>query len=191
MAKEENIILPVLALGGLLLLFSGNGSDSVPIVVPKPGTPYTPTDFIKRYWKEAQQSQTDTTIPALFTITQGGLESNWGNSAPGYNFFGIKSSSAWKGATQLLWTTEVVNGKTVKVQQLFRAYPSARDGFKDHGIFFIVNPRYKEALKHVRDPLLFAKDVAAAGYATDPNYYDKLSASMKLVTKLLQSNGLI
>ncbi len=191
MAKEENIILPILALGGILLLFTGNGSNSVPVIVSPPGTPLTPTDFIKRYWKEAQLSQTTTTIPALFTITQAGLESSWGNHAPGNNFFGIKASQAWKGATQLLDTTEVENGKTVHIKALFRAYPNAHEGFIDHGRFFIDNSRYKTALKYVSDPLLFAKEVAAAGYATDPQYYDKISSAMKLVVKLLQSNKLI
>lgn len=167
---------------------SNNSGNTVPV---DPSVPLTPTDFLKRYWSQAQSSQAATTIPALFTITQGGLESGWGNHAPGYNFFGIKASSAWKGATQLLDTTEVINGQTVKVKALFRAYPNAKESFIDHGRFFIDNSRYKTALKYTSDPVAFAREVAAAGYATDPNYFDKLDTSMRLVMKLLVSNKLV
>lgn len=190
MAKEENIILPVAAGIGLLLLFSGG--DRTPVYsVPRPGSKLTPTQFLKLYWNEAKASQAATTIPALFTITQAGLESNWGNSAPRYNFFGIKDSAAWTGATQLLPTIEVLNGIPTHVLARFRAYPSARAGFIDHGRFFIDNKRYANALPYVNDPLIFAQKIAADGYATDPDYYNKIKTSMRLVVQLLQSNKLI
>lgn len=191
MAKEENIILPVAAGLGLLLIFSAGSDNKVPPAAPGPGSPTAPTDFIRKYWNDALISQQTTTIPALFTITQGGLESGWGKRAPQYNFFGIKDSAAWQGATQLLWTHEYINGVYTAVQAKFRAYPSARAAFIDHGKFFIDNKRYHDALQYVNDNIKFARAIAAAGYATDPHYADKLIASMKIVVQVLQAHGMI
>lgn len=188
MAKEENIILPVVAGLGILLLFSG-GDNQSPVIVPVPGT--TPTNFIKKYWGQALDSQRSTTIPALATITQAGLESGWGKFAPKHNYFGIKASQGWTGPTQLLDTTEYYNGQPVKIKALFRAYPSAAAGFADHGRFFLVNPRYKTALQYRDNNIQFVKEIAKAGYATDPKYADKMIQAMKLVVIILQNEGLI
>jgi|GEM_PF-3337585 flagellum-specific peptidoglycan hydrolase FlgJ len=66
----------------------------------------SPTDFVNTYYPFAVQSEADTGVPALFTIAQAGLESGWGKSAPGFNFFGAKAGSSWKGATQMELTWE-------------------------------------------------------------------------------------
>lgn len=190
MSKEENIILPVVAGLGLLLLFSGPDLEPPPYH-PPPVLPKTPTDFIRKYWEEALRSQQATTIPALFTITQAGFESGWGKSAPRFNFFGIKDSATWKGETQILPTREYINGRWVNTTATFRAYPDARSSFVDHGIFFIVNPRYKNALQFTNDNIKFARAISAAGYATDPNYADHLIDAMKIVVQVLQHYRLI
>lgn len=190
MAKEENIILPVAVGLGILLLFSRNGPEPLKND-PGPGSLTTPTDFIKKYWDEALFSQQATGIPALFTITQAGLESGWGRYAPKHNYFGVKASKGWEGATQILDTTEYYNGQYVKIKAAFRAYPSARAGFIDHGKFFLENPRYKPALPYRNDNLKFAKAITAAGYATDPQYEQKLIAAMKIVVQVLQRHGMI
>lgn len=195
MAKEENIILPAAGLLGLVILFSAGGDNKPPPYVPGPGTEITPTQFIKRYWNDALYAQKVTTIPALVTITQGGIESGWGNHAPGNNFFGIKAGSTWTGPRQLLDTTEYINGKLVHVKDYFRVYANARESFIDHGRFFVLNPRYKGALPFVRNDIEFVRHISLPlinpAYATDPNYADKLISAMKLVVKILQSNHLI
>ena len=190
MSKEENIILPVIALGGILLIFS-QSNNAPPPATNIPGTALTPTNFILKYWNEAKSSQAATTIPALVTITQAGLESGWGAHAPQFNFFGIKDSSGWTGATQILPTTEYVNGVLTHTTAKFRAYPSAHAGFVDHGRFFIDNSRYKTALQYVDDPGEFIRQIALAGYATDPQYANKLINAANVVIQVLQSHKLI
>lgn len=188
MEEEDNIILPAaVAVAAWLLLSSGDSPD--PTYTPPTGQ--LPTDFILKYWNEALLSQKATTIPALTTITQAGLESGWGKSAPRYNFFGIKASAAWKGDKQLLWTKEYEDGKWVSVQAWFRAYPDARAGFTDHGRFFLDNSRYHDALQYVNDNIKFVKAIAAAGYATDPHYADKMISAMKIVVQILQRHDMI
>jgi flagellum-specific peptidoglycan hydrolase FlgJ len=59
------------------------------------------------------------------------------------------------------------------VRDWFRSYPSAKDAFIQHGKFLQNNKRYSKAFS-TTTPEDFAKEVAKAGYATDPNYADKL-----------------
>lgn len=190
MSKEENIILPVIGLGAVLLLFSGGSNKNLP-PAPGPGSSLTPTDFVKQYWPIAVYAEDKTGIPALFTITQAGLESAWGKSAPGYNYFGVKADSSWHGEVQNLATTEYVNGKYVHVVLPFRAYPGPIESFIDHGNFFLQNSRYAPALDYLDHPYIFAAMIAKEGYATAPNYGQILTDSMSLVEGIAQRNGLI
>jgi len=258
MAKEENIILPVIAGVALLLLFSSSKKTPPPGGDTSPEDNLTPTQFILRYWNDAKLSQAQTKVPALVTITQGGLESGWGKHAPGFNYFGIKDSSSWSGATQrlLTWecgptgnaaidkiTDEVVfilppgdpagvcgpedmaslynwniyknkysqlgdfemkkffstaneinisspQRYSYRVRASFRKYDSARASFIDHGLFLANNSRYKNAFNYTNDPENFIKQIASAGYATDPGYANKLISSMKIVLSVLQAHHL-
>nr|AIA83789.1 glucosaminidase [uncultured Pseudomonas sp.] len=45
-------------------------------------------------------------IDPIFVTAQAALESGWGKSAIGNNLFGITKGSTWKGAVQLVNTTE-------------------------------------------------------------------------------------
>lgn len=87
------------------------------------------------------------------------------------NFFGIKASSQWKGKTITLQTGEVVNGKRVTVPGVFRVYDSPKDSFSDFVSFLKTNPRYTTAgVFTATTPEQQAERIAAAGYATDPQY---------------------
>ena len=50
--------------------------------------------------------------------------------------------------------------------------------FRDHGNFLRVNSRYKPAFQHSKDANKFIWAVWKAGYATDPNYYTKVTGIM-------------
>lgn len=154
-------------------------------------------------------SQYTTGVPALFTIAQAGLESGWGKSAYGYNFFGIKADKNWKGKIQKLKTwecgktnDEVIQafapgapganpscskaGKTsYRVWGKFRAYDTPKEGFEDHGAFLKNNKRYSTAFLY-KDPISFAREVAKAGYATAPNYGTILVDTIRNVQTVLE-----
>lgn len=59
------------------------------------------------------------------------------------------------------------------VKDNFRAYPTPLEAFIAHGNFIKNNERYKKAFQ-TDTPEGFAIEVAKAGYATDPNYSNKL-----------------
>ena len=154
--------------------------------------------FYAAYYSMAVQSEKETGVPALFTLAQAALESTWGGSAYGNNFFGVKArASAPEESRQLLKTREVLKTPDKKfpevisvtkrpdgkydyvVRDWFRKYSTAAAGFADHGKFLRDNSRYKPAFGHLDDPYAFADAVAAAGYATDPGYAKKLKGVMR------------
>ncbi|HXA48067.1 MAG TPA: glucosaminidase domain-containing protein [Burkholderiaceae bacterium] len=137
----------------------------------------TPQAFIALLSGPAQATQATTGIPASFTIAQAALESAWyssGQAVQDFNLFGIKAIGDWTGATQLWPSAEVIAGKRVMVNSAFRKYPSLTAGLEDHAAFLTGNQRYATAFMHKDDSCAFAEAVAAAGYATDPDYAKKI-----------------
>ncbi|MET3232306.1 UNVERIFIED_ORG: flagellar protein FlgJ [Burkholderia sp. 1263] len=138
----------------------------------------TPDDFIKAVSPAAKTSAKTTKIPASFTVAQGALESAWGAHAPGMNLFGIKADPSWKGPVTTQITHEVVNGKTIMITAKFRAYTDWLGSINDHAQFLLTNKRYQPAFAYTTGAL-FAQAVAAAGYATDPLYAQKIVSIIK------------
>jgi flagellar protein FlgJ len=141
-----------------------------------------PSAFIALLVGPAQACQRATGIPASFTIAQAALESSWGQLALGNNLFGVKADSGWHGPTVSFRTTEHVDGADVHPVGVFRAYPSWQACMDDHAEFFKQNDRYKACFAETTGEG-WARAVAAAGYATDPAYADKL-------VKIIQTRGL-
>lgn len=145
----------------------------------------TVAQFTKATYTGALSAQNKYKVNALAMMAQSALETGWGKTVVGNMYFGIKAGSTWAGKKQLLWTHEVVNGKSVKVQAWFRAYDSPAESFEDYGRFISSNARYSEALKHSNDTTAYIKEIAKAGYATDPNYATKLLSIVSSLKKKL------
>lgn len=138
-----------------------------------------PDEFIKAISPSAQASAAKTKIPASFTIAEAALESGWGTSqlaAQGFNLFGVKADKAWKGDTLTMRTREFLKGEWVIVPALWRKYADWLGCIEDHAAFLLANPRYKAAFALCGDVHAFTAAIAAAGYATDPHYADKIMA---------------
>ena len=104
-----------------------------------------------------------------------------------HNLFGIKATKGWSGPTAEVLTTEYVNGTAVKTVEKFRAYGSYAEGFKDYANLLAANPRYAQVLNERTDPAAFARGLQQAGYATDPNYAEKLT---RVITGSIMRSGL-
>jgi Mannosyl-glycoprotein endo-beta-N-acetylglucosaminidase/CHAP domain len=143
------------------------------------------TRFIRLAVPGAQRGQREFGVPASVTIAQGALESGWGASHIGTanNYFGIKAFGGTPGSIAIgsvvVPTKEFVGGRMVTVNGRFRAYRSAADSFRDHGLFLRSNSRYAPAFRVADDANAFARALQAAGYATDPQYANKLIATMR------------
>ena len=136
----------------------------------------TPSTFIAMFASSAKKSAQTTHIPASFVIAEAALESAWGESLlarQAMNFFGVKADPAWHGRTLTMRTREYLHGTWVIVPALWREYASILECLEDHAQFLLTNERYRPAFAH-HDGESFTRAVAAAGYATDPQYAEKI-----------------
>ncbi len=139
-----------------------------------------PSEFIMRLTPSAVESQRKFGVPASITIAQAALESGWGESGlarAGNNLFGIKADSRWRGETLTLNTREFIKGQWMVVPAKWRKYASWQASIDDHAAFLKQNPRYKACFL-CTTAAAFAQALAQAGYATDPDYANKLIALM-------------
>lgn len=123
--------------------------------------------FIESLLPAAMEESRRTGVDPRIIVAQAAQETGWGKSAPGNNFFGIKSHG--KGGGNSMMTNEVINGKTVRVRDSFRAYDSPADSVRGYGDFLLENPRYK-GLRSAQGLDAQLEALQASGYATDPNY---------------------
>lgn len=141
--------------------------------------------FVSRMGPSAQAASAASGVPAPLILAQAALESGWGkreiraeNGAQSFNLFGIKADRSWKGPTVEVTTTEFVDGEPQKVRAKFRAYGSYDEAFTDYARFITRNPRYADVLS-TDDPAQAAHGLQRAGYATDPQYGNKLVRIMQ------------
>ena len=134
---------------------------------------YTETDiynYIETYKGIAIEKMVEYKIPASITLAQGIFESACGTSrlaTAGNNHFGIKCHIEWKGDT--------IRHDDDERQECFRKYLRVEDSYNDHSLFLTSRPRYAKLFTlDVLDYPGWAKELKAAGYATNPQYADKL-----------------
>ena len=140
-----------------------------------------PRAFVEKVWPQAVEASRATGIPARFLVAQAALETGWGkfelknaDGSPSHNLFNIKAGKRWGGDTVSTATTEYSNGVATRENARFRSYGSYADSFRDYARLIGTNPRYA-AVVGQDDATAFARGLQAAGYATDPNYADKLA----------------
>lgn len=162
------------------LPFDGAAGAAAP-AAPRAGLPAHVESFVQRLQPHAQTASAVTGIPARFMLGQAALETGWGrheirgaDGTNSHNLFGIKAGSNWKGRTVDVVTTEYVDGKAQKQVETFRAYDSYAESFRDYASLLRNNARYQNVIAQGHDAAGFAQGLQRAGYATDPNYAQKL-----------------
>ncbi len=130
----------------------------------------TREQYIARWQKTAVDEMEKFGIPASITMAQGLLESDSGNSRlakEGNNHFGIKCKSDWGG--------ERIYHDDDQLGECFRRYDSAQDSWTDHSVFLDSSERYAFLFTlDQTDYKGWAEGLKRAGYATDPNYPQRL-----------------
>ncbi len=153
---------------------------------PQTSPSVTPTQFLAAAIPGAQAGWRQYGVPASVTIAQAILESGWGRSSLSTidrNYFGIKCQNGWYGTIangcHLYPTSECTKaGTCFATTAAFRTYATMGHSIRDHGNFLKVNSRYMPAFAYTRDANKFIWQVWKAGYATDPNYYTKVTTLM-------------
>jgi flagellar protein FlgJ len=142
----------------------------------------TPAAFVDAVLPVIERLLAGTTLPPLGVLAQAALETGWGSRVPGSarrssnNLFGIKSGADWQGERVLADTLEVRDGVARRERASFRAYPDIAASVRDLVAVLGGSPRYAEVARSAQTPAGYARALAAAGYATDPQYARKLQS---------------
>lgn len=132
-------------------------------------------DFVERMMPYAVRATEGTGFNPLVLVTQAALETGWGKHVPSNNnYYGIKANSSWTGESESYASDEFINGTFSKVVSGFRKYSDVLESMMDYIDFISTNPRYEKALDKSFDTDKYFEEIQRAGYATDPNYADKL-----------------
>ncbi|CNE55825.1 flagellar assembly peptidoglycan hydrolase FlgJ [Yersinia mollaretii] len=142
--------------------------------------PQGPGNFVARMSIPAQIASQQSGIPHQLIMAQAALESGWGQreipTADGkssFNVFGIKAGSNWNGPVSEITTTEYEQGVATKTKARFRVYGSYVEAVSDYVKLLTQNPRYAHVAA-AQSPEQGAHALQQAGYATDPQYAQKL-----------------
>lgn len=137
--------------------------------------------FVAEVWPHAVEASKRTGIPPAFMVAQAALETGWGekqlrhaDGSPSRNLFNIKAGSGWSGRTVDRAVTEYADGRAYTEAARFRSYSSYAESFRDYAELMTRSPRYAGVLGQT-DAGSFARGLQDAGYATDPQYADKLT----------------
>lgn len=124
--------------------------------------------WMQGLWQHAQAQSARTGVDPRIIMAQTALETGYGKSAPGNNYFGIK------GGGQVNKTLEFINGKMTPVEASFSTYKDPSESFGAYGDLLLTD-RYK-ALREAKGLEAQIAALGASGYATDPDYAKKIQA---------------
>ncbi len=180
---EAGRIIDAPSLTALIKKLSGPKSiDGIASAIT--GAPKHISSFVSKMRDAVQVAAAESGLPEKLIMSQAALESGWGKSeilhedgSTSHNLFGIKATSGWKGKVAHVMTSEFVDGKMVKMKQPFRAYDSYEESLADYARLLSQNERYA-SVRTAGTAEEAAKRVQESGYATDPNYADKLISIM-------------
>lgn len=163
-----------------------------PMITKQEQTWGSAKEFVEQLRPHAQRGAEALGIDSEFIMAQAALETGWGQSVPAdgrgtsFNVFGIKAQSDWSGERIWSKTLEYSGEQFESVREPFRRYQSLGDSVDDYVNFLQQNPRYQDALKAATQGAeAFAQELGKAGYATDPQYSEKIIGVMQ--SKQLQS----
>lgn len=130
----------------------------------------TREEYIHKWSSLALENRELYGIPASITLGQAILESGYGNSTLSIltnNHFNIKCKKDWTGDRRL-WSDD-------NPDDCFRVYESVEDSYIDYAEYLSSRSWYEPLFAYeLTDYKSWAKGLKEAGYATDPEYAQKL-----------------
>jgi len=154
--------------------------NSQPAPQQPPWRPENREDFVRAIWGHAVTAGEALGVAPEVVVAHAALETGWGKAMPEFsggqptfNLFGIKAGESWHGARVGRATLEFQGGIPQRRTEPFRAYGSLADGFQDY-VKLLQKPHYEGVMGSGNDIGAFAANIKAGGYATDPDYVNKL-----------------
>ncbi len=161
-------------------------ADQIEIKPPRQSNWSSAQSFVSDILPQAKSAANVLGISPGLLVAQSALETGWGkhvmthpDGRSTFNLFGIKAGPGWLGDTVTKPTLEFRNGAMKTEVAHFRAYASAGESLMDYVNFVRSNSRYHGALEHDGDDVHYVKSLQKAGYATDPEYADKILSIMQ------------
>lgn len=140
-----------------------------------------PVQFVDEMLPKAEQAARALDTNAEFIVSQAALETGWGKhlmfdggGVNSHNLFGIKAKSDWQGATVSIESLEINHGVAEQIKSQFKVYPDYESAFRDYAALIGNNERY-QGVKGSQDIDAFTQGLAQGGYATDPQYGQKIA----------------
>ena len=131
-------------------------------------------EFVSKILPEAQKAAQALGVTPAAIVAQSALETGWGSKVNGENLFNIKARGS-EPSVQVA-TLEYSNGVAHAEQAAFRRYNSTAESFSDYARLIGSAERYAGAVNAGEDVQKFAQALQDGGYATDPQYAQKLKA---------------
>jgi flagellar protein FlgJ len=139
-------------------------------------------EFVDQILPTIREAATALGLSPLAMLAQAVLETGWGkrmartaDGSPSLNMFGIKADGNWGGARATANTVEFSGGVAVQRRAAFRAYASISDSVSDFANLLQSAPRYRNTLASGNSPQAYVASIRNSGYATDPDYANKLN----------------
>ncbi|MFT4821861.1 MAG: flagellar protein FlgJ [Candidatus Azotimanducaceae bacterium] len=140
-----------------------------------------PVRFVEEMLPKAEQAARALETKPEFIVAQAALETGWGKHVMfngegmnSHNLFGIKANSDWQGPTVSIESLEINHGVAEQVKSPFKVYPDYETAFRDYAALIGNNERYQDVTGS-QDIEAFTQGLAQGGYATDPQYGQKIA----------------
>ncbi len=178
---EKNECFDVPASRGVTAVSSDVHKSMDPQATPQDVVPQiklTVDDFVKSIWPYAQQVSTSLGLDPKILMAQAVLETGWGqciakdiDGGSSNNIFNIKAKKTDRSVK--INTHEYITNTPVLMLASFKKYSSVAHSFEDY-MSLVKGDRYKAALANADDPERYINALLCAGYATDPDYANKI-----------------
>ena len=168
---------------GTVKLNSGYPAPSAPVSgAPTAAIAHSPADFVHRMMPPIRRVAAALGVDPMGILAQAALETGWGQRMPRYadgssshNMFGVKAGDEWTGARATADTMEVADGVATPRRTTFRAYGSIEESVNDFASLLKSSPRYRDVIAAGGSADGYIASMGKSGYATDPEYANKLN----------------
>lgn len=140
------------------------------------------SEFVDQVLPMIRQAAAALGVSPVGMLAQAVLETGWGkrmartaNGSPSLNLFGIKADGNWSGERATANTVEFSGGIATQRRAAFRAYASIEDSVNDFANLLQGSPRYRNTISTGGTPQAYVASIRNSGYATDPDYANKLN----------------
>lgn len=156
--------------------------------------------FVTSLWPYLKKASENIGLDPKILLAQAALETGWGacilkdaQGASSYNAFNIKSFDKNSPQFVVAKTTEYNDNKPFKLDAAFKSYQSYKESVQDYLSLIQGSARYQDAVAHADSPTHYVQALQKAGYATDPNYADKILSIYHgdVLQQALVRNGLV